>query len=123
MTMPLYGLVQVFPNIRSRRPEDNADQQKIKKERSLEDILKALFDENLILELNDEYALLDGLVANQNEKLKRTKCREHSSGYFPRICGALMCSAPASNLNTQAACQESTRLLLHQKISEAVFCR
>jgi hypothetical protein len=36
-----------------RFTEDNADQQKIKKERSLEDILKGLFDENLILELDD----------------------------------------------------------------------
>jgi hypothetical protein len=47
-------VVGVFVHVFVRRfTEDNADQQKIKKERSLEDILKGLFDENLILELDD----------------------------------------------------------------------
>jgi hypothetical protein len=90
--------VRVLPRHMIKAAKDSADQQKIKSERSLEDILKGLFDENLVLELHDEHALLDGLVANQSEKLEREENTvETPRGIFPGyFCGALMCSAPAS---------------------------
>jgi hypothetical protein len=91
--------VRVLPQHAIKTAEDRAHQDKKKKERSLEDILKGLFDENLILEVNDEYSLLDGLVANQNKKLETEQNNaETPQGLFPGFfCGALMCSAPASS--------------------------
>jgi hypothetical protein len=91
--------VRVLPQHMIKTAEDRAEQDKKKKERSLEDILKGLFDENLILEVNDEYSLLDGLVANQNKKLEAEQNNaETPQGLFPGFfCGALMCSAPASS--------------------------
>lgn len=116
--------VRVLPQHTIKIAEDNADQQKIKKERSLEDILKGLFDENLTLELNDEYALLDGLVANQNTKLEKEKNKvETPQGIFPGFfCGALMCSAPASSTKPAGVPKKAVdkATAASKKISEAV---
>jgi hypothetical protein len=116
--------VRVLPQHTIKTAEDNANQQKIKKERSLEDILKGLFDENLILELDDEYALLDGLVANQNEKLERErKAVKTPQGIFPGFfCGALMCSAPASSTKPVGLPKKGVdkAVATSKKISEAV---
>jgi hypothetical protein len=115
--------VRVLPQHTIKTAEDNADQQKIKRERSLEDILKGLFDENLILELHDEYALLDGLVANQNEKLEREQnAVETPQGIFPGFfCGALMCSAPASSTKAKKVVDKAAAAAVaSKKTSEAV---
>jgi hypothetical protein len=117
--------VRVLPQHTIKTAENNADQQKIKRERSLEDILKGLFDENLILELHDEYALLDGLVANQNEKLEREQNDvETPQGFFPGFfCGALMCSAPASSKKAVGVPKEvvdKAAAAASKKTSEAV---
>jgi hypothetical protein len=117
--------VRVLPQHTIKTAEDNADQQKIKKERSLEDILKGLFDENLILELDDEYDLLDGLVAYQNEKLDRERNTvETPQGIFPGFfCGALMCSAPPSSTKPVGVSKKGVvdkAAATSKKISEAV---
>jgi hypothetical protein len=119
--------VRVLPQHTIKTAEDNADQQKIKKERSLEDILKSLLDENLILELNDEYALIDGLVANQNKKLEKGQNNvETPQGIFPGFfCGALMCSAPASSTKPvgvpKKEVDKTDAAAASKKISEAVI--
>jgi hypothetical protein len=90
--------VRVLPQQAIKKANDRADQEKIRKERSLEDILEGLFDENIILELNDEYSLIDRLVNGQNKKFQEEIKVDTPQGSFPGFfCGALMCSAPASS--------------------------
>jgi hypothetical protein len=95
--------LRVLPQHTIQKAKDRIDQDRVKEKRSLEAVLEGLFDENLVLELNDESSLLDRFVANQKKKLRKELAELNQAGYngvetpqssFPAFfCGVLTCSS------------------------------